>query len=211
VSPAHHKTHNLIAEWPWSCCGVKGDGLQDTKRPGTVSAFHRMSEHVKTRAQNPHMAETAPGVWVGSLASLSHLDRSQDWTVISILSSERLINLARYMISHVGVKHHVVWKLEDSPKADLLSEEHLSKVFSLLDSGETSCLVHCARGVSRSVAVCAAWMLSRQRCATVEQALQTIRRVRPEASPNLGFLACLRALEQCHGNIAKARERLSVR
>lgn len=166
---------------------------------------------MKTRAQNAHMVEAAPGVWLGSLAALSHLDPSQDWTVISILSSERLINLANYMVSNVGVRHHVVWNLEDSPKADLLSEEHLNEIFSLLDSGETSCLIHCAKGVSRSVAVCAAWMLSRHRCTTVEHVLQTIRRVRPEANPNLGFIACLRALEQCHGNITKARERLSVR
>jgi predicted protein tyrosine phosphatase len=171
-----------------------------------------MSEHVIKSEQNPHhLAEIAPGVWVGSLASLTQLYPSQEWTVISILSSERLIKLASYMVSSVGVGHHIVWNLKDNPKADLLSEKHLNEIFSLLDSGETSCLVHCAKGISRSVAVCAAWMLARHKCVTVEEALQTIRRVRPEAHPNLGFLACLRALEQCHGNITKARERISVR
>ena len=159
--------------------------------------------------QNPHMGEVVPGVWVGSLASLLHLDPSKEWTIITILSSKRLIQLASSMLSGVRVKHHVIWRLDDCPKADLLSEEHLGKICLLLDHSE-ACLIHCAKGVSRSVAVCVAWMLVKHKCTTVEQALQTIRQVRPEANPNLGFLACLRALEQCSGDIQRARKRLSL-
>jgi protein-tyrosine phosphatase len=169
-----------------------------------------MNERVKKSEHNPHMGEVAPGVWVGSLASLSHLDPSKEWTVISMLASQRLIELASHMVSGVRVKHHVLWRLEDNPKADLLSEEYLGKIVSLFDNSE-ACLIHCSKGISRSVAVCAAWMLVRRKCTTVEQALQTIRQVRPEANPNLGFLACLRALEQCYGDIPKAREQLSLR
>ena len=169
-----------------------------------------MNKHVEENSeQNPHMGEVVKGVWVGSLSSLSHLDPSKEWTVITILSSQRLIKLASHMISGARVKHHVIWRLDDDPKADLLSEDHFGKILFLLDHSE-ACLIHCAKGVSRSVAVCAAWMLVKRKCTTVEQAVQTIRQVRPEANPNLGFLACLRALEQCCGDIPNARKRLAL-
>jgi hypothetical protein len=35
--------------------------------------------------------------------------------------------------------------------------------------------------------------------------------VRPTAHPNLGFVAGLRALEQCHGDLNAAIERMSMR
>jgi protein-tyrosine phosphatase len=73
------------------------------------------------------------------------------------------------------------------------------------------CLVHCAQGCSRSVAVCAAWLLTRRKATTVDKALTILRAVRPTAHPNLGFVAGLRALEQCHGDLNAAIERMSMR
>ena len=70
-----------------------------------------------------------------------------------------------------------------------------------------ACLIHCARGKSRSAAVCAAWYLSRVR-PNLYEALETIRKVRPQINPNLGFLAWLHAIEQCDGNIRLAIERI---
>jgi Dual specificity phosphatase, catalytic domain len=71
-----------------------------------------------------------------------------------------------------------------------------------------ACLVHCAKGISRSAAVCAAWYMTRKHAA-LEEALAVIRRARPQAQPILGFLAELRAIQQSHGNIDKAMERLN--
>jgi predicted protein tyrosine phosphatase len=73
------------------------------------------------------------------------------------------------------------------------------------------CLVHCAKGCSRSAAVCAAWLLTRRKATTVDQALTMLRAVRPTAHPNLGFVAGLRALEQCHGDLNAAIQRMSAR
>eukprot|EP00977_Amphora_coffeiformis_P024357 scaffold15612_cov105-Amphora_coffeaeformis.AAC.2 len=74
-------------------------------------------------------------------------------------------------------------------------------------SNHDYCLVHCAFGISRSVSICAAWLISRRQL-TLSQALQQIRAVRPDAAPNMGFLASLRGLEQCKGNMAAAMERM---
>lgn len=59
------------------------------------------------------------------------------------------------------------------------------------------CLVHCARGASRSVAVVIAYLLSRHRSRfkSFDEALQHVRRVRPVASPNVGFSLALKRFE----------------
>lgn len=72
----------------------------------------------------------------------------------------------------------------------------------------SACLVHCAQGRSRSAAVIAAYLLYRRECMTIHAAIQTIRNVRPCVQPNIGFLAGLRAIEQCDGNITAAINRI---
>lgn len=51
-------------------------------------------------------------------------------------------------------------------------------------------LVHCIAGVSRSVALAAAWMMSRQRM-SLKATLKRIRAQRPIARPNEHFLLAL--------------------
>ena len=59
------------------------------------------------------------------------------------------------------------------------------------------CLVHCARGASRSCSVVIAYLLSRHRSRfkSFDEALQHVRRVRPVASPNVGFSLALKRFE----------------
>ena len=123
------------------------------------------------------------------------------------------------------VQEHIEWELPDQSRADFLSSR-LIEILERMDPAIMSiqeamsaqnkdlpraCLVHCAFGVSRSVSVCAAWLLSRHRCTSLAEALDCIRKVRPEASPNMGFLAGLRALEQTQGDVEAAMERMKSR
>ena len=48
-------------------------------------------------------------------------------------------------------------------------------------------LVHCAQGRSRSVTICAAYLISKHKM-TAAQALAFIKSSRPMASPNVGFV-----------------------
>ena len=59
------------------------------------------------------------------------------------------------------------------------------------------CLVHCARGASRSCSVVIAYLLSRHRSRfkSFDEALQHVRRVRPAALPNVGFSLALKRFE----------------
>ena len=54
--------------------------------------------------------------------------------------------------------------------------------------------MHCASGISRSVSVCMAWLMLRKKLSS-EEALREVRKSRPQALPNHGFLQSLRLLE----------------
>ena len=133
--------------------------------------------------------------------------------------------------SSLMIEGHMLWQLSDNSKADFLSpqlEQALRTIDHVMLTSTTTttvlqqhqhqqqqesertaaCLVHCFHGVSRSAAVCAAWLMVRQKWSLAE-ALESIRRVRPQIHPNLGFIAGLHALQQCGGNVAAARERLT--
>ncbi|CAD7971035.1 unnamed protein product [Amoebophrya sp. A120] len=56
-----------------------------------------------------------------------------------------------------------------------------------------TCLVCCRQGRSRSVVVTAAFLMLRQQF-TLDSALKLIKEKRPVASPNVGFVLCLRQL-----------------
>lgn len=71
-----------------------------------------------------------------------------------------------------------------------------------------NCLIHCVKGQSRSVTVCAAWLLSRKKFHTMKNALDHIRSCRPSIQPNIGFISYLHAIEQCNGNINDAIDRI---
>ena len=174
---------------------------------------------------NPSLlAQVVPGLWIGPLASVTEIRKlsQYQWTIISLLSSPKLKDFIERCLQEahglLTVDHHELWELKDQSQAALISSR-LEQVLGLMDAslGQTGgsadcrpkvCLVHCAFGISRSASLCAAWLLSRRTCTTVADALDTVRRARPECSPNMGFLAGLRALEQTDGNVQAAIERM---
>jgi protein-tyrosine phosphatase len=111
------------------------------------------------------------------------------------------------------VVEHIVWKLPDKANADFLSKklvsilESIDRVVVEAPGNNQACLVHCAQGISRSAGVCAAYYISRRK-SSLQDALATIRLVRPQVQPNLGILASLRAIEQCGGNVEQAMKRM---
>ena len=201
----------------------------------------KTSMEVVRRDNYTSLKEVVPNLWLGSLSAVRLLhvkddddDGSNDngstsivgpdvhWTVISILDSPKIIFFPKLLLQKrvkKGICTHTIWKLPDKSNGEFLSEK-LKNILNIIDEvvvlkqqqqqEQRQCLVHCARGVSRSVATLAAWYISRQGTSLAE-AMDVIRRVRPEGMPNIGFIACLRALEQCEGDVDKARSRLSKR
>ncbi len=56
-------------------------------------------------------------------------------------------------------------------------------------------LVHCVAGISRSAAVCAAYLIAREHT-SLDAALRELSALRPCISPNLNFLGQLKAAER---------------
>jgi protein-tyrosine phosphatase len=168
------------------------------------------------------MGEILPGLWIGSLWSVKELAKMPDrsWTIVSVLQSPKLSLYVETAIAEMRRHSSEMtiqteeWRLADQSQANLISAR-LSEILHLMDESihpeeNRACLVHCAFGVSRSAAVCAAWLIARRQV-SLQQAMELIRVARPEASPNMGFVAGLRALEKCGGNIEDAQQRTQQR
>ncbi|KAH8697219.1 dual specificity phosphatase [Talaromyces proteolyticus] len=81
-------------------------------------------------------------------------------------------------------------EVDDVEDEDLLQHFQESNAFiqSALDKG-ASVLIHCAMGKSRSVAVCIAYLMNRQpKGLNPDTTLKLIRKSRPIAEPNEGFM-----------------------
>ena len=151
-------------------------------------------------------------LWIGNLLSLRS-DFVGDWTIVSLLGDERSLKLADDFLSPKENNiERVIWRVRDKVQANFLCED-LIRVLGEMDRAMTAenndnddnrqVLVHCAQGVSRSSAICAAWLMSRNSGLSLEQALGLIRKARPMAQPNMGFTAALKAIER-HGGDVKA-------
>lgn len=164
------------------------------------------------------LSEVVPGLWLGSIDALKEIKKiTRSWTVISVLQTSQAKAYAKeclYEDKFSRIENHVEWELPDQQQANFLSNR-LNDILQIIDlsittSSQTSCsracLVHCAGGISRSASVVAAWLLSRRRCHSLEEALKVLRYARPKVSPNPGFLNMLRGVEQCNGDIIAAKE-----
>ena len=107
---------------------------------------------------------------------------------------------------HADIIYKVVRDLPDKPGADLRSRlpEMCDFVQHSLDAGKArskggaAVLVSCFQGKSRSASVIAAFLMRRHGF-TVAQALDEVRRSRPQADPNLGYSTPALVAPTCPG------------
>ncbi|KYK69090.1 dual specificity phosphatase, catalytic domain-containing protein [Toxoplasma gondii TgCatPRC2] len=106
----------------------------------------------------------------------------------------------RVLYSRLGISH-INHPLLDSPSQELdFSRLSLARIHSYLARGVTV-LVHCEKGISRSVSLCAAYLIVYHGHTTMS-ALEAIRKYRPIARPNPGFFVQLQRLESNHHTVA---------
>ena len=77
--------------------------------------------------------------------------------------------------------------MKDNNTQDIL--QFLPKAFTFIDKAlrtNSKILVHCQAGISRSVSIVMAWLISNKNL-NVEQAFEIVKQHRPQASPNLNF------------------------
>mmetsp|Transcript_27847 Transcript_27847/g.56049 ORF Transcript_27847/g.56049 Transcript_27847/m.56049 type:complete len:171 (-) Transcript_27847:186-698(-) len=90
----------------------------------------------------------------------------------------------------------------DSTEADISAVLEATYWFisaALEESPDSVILVHCSRGISRSVAIVAGFLM-RSFALSFHESIDRIRRSHPAAEPNDGFVAQLQAREQDWGS-----------
>ncbi len=76
---------------------------------------------------------------------------------------------------------------------------------------DVKCLVHCVAGISRSAALCAAYLI-RYEAMTSDEAVQHVRVRRKGARPNAGFLTQLAEWhEECQWTDAESASKTEIR
>jgi protein-tyrosine phosphatase len=156
--------------------------------------------------------EVFPGLWVGSRAAAENESELLSRNIVAVLTVASKINpqLAWNTAKATSSISCKCFDIEDNPSADLL--EILPSALRFIDSVidkraktdevSASILVHCASGMSRSVAVCIAWLMLRQRL-SLKEAMKQVKESRVQANPNFGFLQALHLLEE-QGSIKAA-------
>ncbi|KAL0576450.1 tyrosine protein phosphatase yvh1 [Marasmius crinis-equi] len=131
------------------------------------------------------MDEIIPGLWIGNLPSALDHETLQANKIFSILSAMR----GKVSIHETFIKHQIL--LDDTEEADILQHflPSISFIQAELNKGR-GVLVHCQAGMSRSVAIVAAYLMY-ERKLTPDEALELIRKSRPDVDPNPGFLTQL--------------------
>lgn len=193
------------------------------------------SDQAPTSSWDAGTVEGFPWLLVGSLSAAERVFSSPMKQTSSSLQVTRVLTVARDLpienqqTAEENIEHLRV-DLDDHPNADLWPV--LETCLQFVDAAETdyqeqqkrgesdretatalpAILVHCASGISRSVAIVLAWMLLRQHCPrsvagpkadpmSLEELLKLVRHERPLANPNWGFWSQLQVLEK-HAKLA---------
>ncbi|CAE8649621.1 unnamed protein product, partial [Polarella glacialis] len=162
------------------------------------------------QATTPHESEwdageIVPGLWVGGLSAAENEDELIRRCISSVVTVGTRL---QPQVSWTSVKSQSIankrYDIEDHPHADLLqiipsAIRAIDKVMKGRSKKEsdarTGVLVHCASGMSRSVAVCIAWLMLRCKM-SLDDAHEMVKAGRPVARPNFGFMQSLRLLEE---------------
>jgi len=166
------------------------------------------------------VAEIVPGLLVGNMTSIPKIDMFLEGhatdesivTILTVLSNQNLVRLATDFTDKLRSRNifrrvnHIVISLRDSTDADLLGvlPETKNEIDTALDVSGSSkprrfCLVHCAKGESRSVSIVVAYLMVSfpdRFNSSFDKALNHVKKIYPRAQPNIGFALALRRYER---------------
>ncbi|OMO85361.1 hypothetical protein COLO4_21655, partial [Corchorus olitorius] len=131
------------------------------------------------------------GLFLGSLGDASNKTALKNSNVTHILT---VANLS--VPSHP--KDFVYKTIEVMDREDTNLMRYFDECFSFIDEAKRQgggVLVHCFMGISRSVTVVVAYLMKKHGM-SLSKALEHVKRRRPQASPNSGFLLQLQHFEK---------------
>ncbi|XP_021291262.1 dual specificity protein phosphatase 1B-like [Herrania umbratica] len=129
------------------------------------------------------LCQIEEGLFLGSLGDASNKSALKSSNVTHILTVANL--------SVPSYPNDFVYKIiEVMDREDTNLMQHFDECFSFIDEAKRlggAVLVHCFMGISRSVTVVVAYLM-KKRGMSFSQALEHVKRRRPQASPNSGFI-----------------------
>jgi hypothetical protein len=153
----------------------------------------RKAEGHETSERWRHMDQILPGLFLGPDAYRCLAGAFDVSLVVSVLApTERADPDYRPVVC----AEHMI-DLDDDPRAPLTFELLIDAAFrihAVLREGKRV-FVHCAYGRSRSVAVCAAYLIASGVARTAEAAIAQIKEERPCVRPNQGFVEALTRMQ----------------
>ncbi|OSC96594.1 hypothetical protein PYCCODRAFT_1378886 [Trametes coccinea BRFM310] len=143
------------------------------------------------------MNEIVPNLWVGDLPSALDTQNLKAHGIRSVLSAMR----GRVTINETFIRHQI--NIDDTESSDILQHfvPAITFIQAELDKGH-GVLVHCQAGMSRSVAIVAAYLMVSQGL-DPEGALAVIRQSRPDVQPNEGFMRQLEIFYKASFKVSK--------
>ncbi|KIK68452.1 hypothetical protein GYMLUDRAFT_215067 [Collybiopsis luxurians FD-317 M1] len=143
------------------------------------------------------MDQVIPGLWIGGLPSAMDTENLKANKIYSVLSAMR----GKISIHETFIRHQIL--LDDSEEEDILIHllPAITFIQSELDKGR-GVLVHCQAGISRSATIVAAYLMHNREM-NVEEALNLIRKARPEIDPNPSFLAQLEIFQDASFRVSR--------
>lgn len=134
----------------------------------------------------PVAGEVADGVWIG---------RHPRGSELAALGIDRVVDLAAELPAAADVQATTVAML-DLVRPSLTELRDAAAAIERHRAAGGRVLVHCALGFSRSAAAVAAWLLQSGRARTIDDALELVRRARPNIVLNEDHRHTLVALQQ---------------
>ena len=165
--------------------------------PHSLTALCLQNRREKLALYDAQCSCIADGLYLGSDTVARSREALQAAGITHVLNATAYASPAYFRATPVGgpaadggaaLQYRCLW-LQDSPGEDLLCV--LYDACDFLDSVRAAggrVLVHCSQGVSRSAALCIAYVMHTQG-ASFDAAFGLVKRIRGVASPNMGF-AC---------------------
>lgn len=157
--------------------------------------LHAIEAHLQGDQQEAVADEIIPGLWLGGIKALHHLDKLGVGAVVTAIQQDKP-GVEKMLMKKIGSRPHLRFKWYDSPDQELTLPE-LERAVSFIDQylGGSGVLVHCWAGHSRSVSIVVFYLMKKMpRFKTVANTLAFIQSKRPYISPNSGFVEQLEKL-----------------
>lgn len=154
---------------------------------------HAIEAHLSSQ-QEAVADEIMPGLWLGGIKALKHLDELKIGAVVTAIQQDKE-GVEKMLTKTVGNRPHLRFKWYDSPDQEMTLQEMCRAVGFIDQYLSKGVLVHCWAGHSRSVSIVLFYLMKKtRRFKSVADALVFIQSKRPYIDPNPGFVSQLEQL-----------------